>query len=168
MSVLKVYTYGAATLRKMAEEVREINESIYRLAVDMGLTMRQMEGMGLAATQIGISQRVIVFRPKEEGEPLALINPRIISREGTEILEEGCLSIPGIREKVKRSHHLAVEGLDLKGKKIQLEGEGLLARILEHEVDHLNGVLFIDHLSLVKKGLLRPKLKSLARQAQGK
>lgn len=168
MGILKIYTYGEPILRKVARPVRDINEAIQKLAEDMMAAMEALEGVGLAATQVGVLDRVIVVNPKEGREPFTLINPEIISREGEDILEEGCLSIPGLREKVKRSHRVLVKGRDLNGKEMSLEGEGLVARILEHEVDHLNGILFIDHLSLIKRGLLRPRLMAIARSRNGR
>lgn len=168
MPTLKIYTYGEPILRKVARPVREINEAIRKLAEDMMATMEAAEGVGLAATQVGLLDRIIVVNPKEGRKPFTLINPEIISRAGEEVLEEGCLSIPGLREKVKRSHRLLVKGMDLNGKEIRLEGEGLIARILEHEVDHLKGILFIDHLSLIKRGLLRSKLMAIARSRNGR
>ena len=168
MPTLKIYTYGEPILRKVARPVQDINEPIQKLAKDMMATMEALEGVGLAATQVGMLERIMVVNPKEGREPFTLINPEIISRAGEEVLEEGCLSIPGLREKVKRSHRLLIKGMDLNGKEIRLEGEGLVARILEHEVDHLNGILFIDHLSLIKRGLLRPKLMAIARSRNGR
>jgi peptide deformylase len=168
MPALKIYTYGEPILRKVAKPIRDINDSIQKLAKDMMATIEAAEGVGLAATQVGILERIIVVNPKEGRVPFTLINPEIISRQGEEILEEGCLSIPGLREKVKRSHRLLVKGIDLNGKEIRLEGEGLVARILEHELDHLNGILFIDRLSLIKRGLLRPKLMAIARNRNGR
>jgi peptide deformylase len=157
---LKIYTYGEPILRKIALPIRDIKEETLRLSQDMIATMLAAEGVGLAANQVGVLDRIIVVKPKEE-EPFVIINPEIIERQGAELLEEGCLSIPGISEKVKRSSKLLARGIDLNGKDIRFEAEGLLARILEHEIDHLNGILFIDRLSLVKRGLLRPKLKAL-------
>lgn len=162
--VLTIYTYGAPVLRKVARSLPDIKEETVRLAKDMIYTMNAAEGVGLAANQIGVLERIIVVKQGEEKSPLVIINPEIIKREGEEILEEGCLSIPGIREKIKRSHYVRVEGVDIKGRRIMVEGEGILARILEHEIDHLNGILFVDRLSMVKKGLIRPKLKALVQK----
>ena len=168
MPILKIYTYGEPILRKVAKPVGDINEAVQKLSEDMMATMEAAEGVGLAATQVGILERIIVVNSKDGREPFTLINPEIISRQGEEILEEGCLSFPGLREKVKRSHRLLVKGIDLNGKEIKLEGEGLVARILEHEVDHLSGILFIDRLSLIKRGLLRPRLMAIARSRNGR
>jgi peptide deformylase len=166
MPKLKIYTYGEPILRKAAKPLSDIKEEFVKLSEDMVFTMLEAKGVGLAANQIGRLDRIIVVQRPEDKEPLALINPEIIKREEAEALEEGCLSIPGINEKVKRNKHILLQAIDLKGKKVKLEAEGLLARILQHEVDHLDGILFIDRLSLIKKGILRPKLKALAEGIQ--
>lgn len=162
MPKLKIYTYGEPVLRKAARPVSDIKEEFVKLSEDMVSAMLEAKGVGLAANQIGRLDRIIVVKRSEDKEPFVLINPEIIERQEEEVLEEGCLSIPGINEKVKRNKHILVRGVDLKGKKVKLEADGLLARIFQHEVDHLDGILFIDRLSLIKKGILRPKLKALA------
>lgn len=158
MSNLKIYTYGEPVLRKTAKPLSDIKESTIKLSQDMIATMLSVEGVGLAANQVGKLDRIIVVNPGKGKEPFTLINPEVIEQGGEDVLEERCLSIPGIGEKIKRSSRVIVEGLNIKGKKIRLEAEGLIARILQHEVDHLNGVLFVDRLSMLKKGLIRPKL----------
>ena len=168
MSKLKIYTYGEAVLRKVAKPLSDIKEETLKLSQDMIATMVDSEGVGLAGNQVGVLDRIIVVKPDKEKEPFIIINPEIIKREGEEVLEEGCLSIPGISEMVKRSHKVLARGIDINGKEIRIEAEGLLARILEHEIDHLNGTLFTDRLSMVKKGLLRPKLKAFLPKKRGK
>lgn len=164
MPKLKIYTYGEPVLRKAAKPVSDIKEEFVRLSEDMISTMLEAKGLGLAANQIGRLDRIIVLKPGEDKEPFTFINPEIIERQGEEVFEEGCLSIPGINEKVKRSRHIFVQGINLNGKKVKLEAEGLLARILQHEVDHLDGILFIDRLSLIKKGIIRPKLRAITEE----
>lgn len=131
-------------LRKRSKEVREINQEIITLLDDMGETMEDYNGIGLAAPQVGVLQRVIIVKVSEEAELIELINPKIIKEKGQERDMEGCLSIPGIYGEVTRSKEVVVEGIDRTGKKRRIRGSGLLARALQHEIDHLNGVLFID------------------------
>ncbi len=132
-------------LREKSSEIKEINQQIINLLEDMAETMYHSDGVGLAAVQVGIPKQLIVI-DIQDGKLLELINPKIIKSEGQEVAAEGCLSIPGIVGEVPRATKVTVEALDRDGQKFTLEGEGLLARALQHEIDHLKGVLFIDRV----------------------
>lgn len=132
-------------LRQRARRVREIDSPLRLLVADMIDTMRHHSGVGLAATQVGVSLRVLVIELPEQA-PFVLVNPEIVRRSGEREVEEGCLSIPGYRGKIKRSATVTVKGMDLEGREVRIKGEDLLAEALEHEMDHLNGVLYVDHL----------------------
>ena len=134
-----------SVLRQKAKKVSAIDGSIQRLVDDMIETMRQTHGVGLAAPQIGVSLRVVVLQMPDE-EPVAIINPEIVKCSGEREVTEGCLSVPGYYAEIKRSDSVTVKGLDRQGKKIRIKATDLLAQALEHEIDHLNGVLYIDHL----------------------
>jgi len=146
-------------LREKAQPVSEVSDELRRLVTDMFETMYAAEGVGLAAPQIGLGIRVLVIDPHDdETEPFALFNAEVVSLgDETDKSEEGCLSIPGIRDVVERPSRVVVEALNIEGKPIRLEAEGYLARILQHEVDHLNGVLFLDHLSPIKRRMALAK-----------
>ncbi len=166
MAILPIYLYGNEVLKKKAKHVSEVSDNDIRLIQDMFDTMHEASGIGLAANQIGELKRILVvdISDMESGKgtkPLAIINPEIIDEEGEWEMEEGCLSIPDIREKVTRSEKITVKYHDVNMKKVELEADGLLARVILHELDHLNGVLFTDHLTSTKKTLLRPKLKKI-------
>lgn len=145
MAFLSILSFPHPLLRQRAKEVSSIDNSIKKLIDDMLETMRSVSGVGLAAPQVGVPLRVIVIEVPEH-QPIALINPEIVKRKGNRIVEEGCLSLPGYRGEVKRSVVVVVEGLNKEGIKVRIKGEGLLAQALEHELDHLNGILFIDRL----------------------
>jgi peptide deformylase len=130
-------------LRKKAEMVNRFTPGLLQLLDDMAETMSEAEGAGLAAPQVGISKRVIVFQNSENGI-IELINPEIISTKGNITDIEGCLSLPGIYGEVPRAEHVQVIGLNREGKEVRLEAQGFLARVLQHEIDHLEGILFID------------------------
>ncbi|MCD6453553.1 MAG: peptide deformylase [Dehalococcoidales bacterium] len=132
-------------LRQKAKKVTTIDKSIQRLIDDMIETMQQSDGVGLAAPQIGVSLRVIVVQMPDEA-PVALINPEIVKRFGEREVTEGCLSVPGYSGRIKRSASVTVKALNRQGKAVRIKADGLLAEALEHEIDHLNGVLYIDHL----------------------
>jgi peptide deformylase len=144
---------GDPVLRETAQPVPEVNDELRRLVSDMFETMYAAEGVGLAAPQVGLGIRVIVVDPHDEvTKPFALFNAEVVSTGSeTEKSEEGCLSIPGIRDIVERPATCLVEAVDIDGKPVRMEAEGMLARILQHEVDHLNGVLFLDRLSPIKR-----------------
>jgi peptide deformylase len=148
---------GDPVLREKAAPVAVLTDEVRQLIDDMFDTMYAEEGVGLAAPQVGVSTRVIVVDPREEGvEPFALVNPEIFwfSEDDLDRAEEGCLSIPGLREIVERPWSVRIRGLDPEGEPVELEAEGLLARILQHEVDHLDGVLFLDRISPLKRKML--------------
>lgn len=136
---------GDLVLRQKARRVTAIDSSIQRLIDDMVETMQQASGVGLAAPQIGVPLRVVVIQLPDE-EPVALINPEIVKRSGEREIVEGCLSVPGYAGDIKRSLSVTVKGRDRQGKPVRIKGSGLMAQALEHELDHLNGVLFIDHI----------------------
>lgn len=168
MSVLPIYIYGQSVLRKKARPVKKPSEEISLLASDMIETMRKANGIGLAANQVGDLRRIIVvdagaIAESEEVPPLAMVNPEVVSQEGTWTIEEGCLSIPDIREEVTRSEKILVRYLDAGFEAKEISAEGLLARVILHEIDHLDGVLFLDHLGAVKRKLLRGRLNKLER-----
>ncbi|GAB4180983.1 MAG: peptide deformylase [Calditrichia bacterium] len=169
MALLKIITYGHPTLRKIAEPVKEITDDIIKLADDMIDTMQVADGIGLAAPQVNKSIRMIVIGMDlidEDLEPRAFINPEIIeSSSDTEIMEEGCLSIPGIREDVERPVSIKVKFRNLDGAEEVMEADGLLARVFMHEIDHLNGVMFVDKISPIKKKLVSSKLHELQQMA---
>ena len=161
MGILEIRTFPDEVLKRKAEEVKDINAEIAKLAEDMLDTMYSAPGIGLAAPQVGRSLRVIVFDiSHKEGEkrPYILINPVITAAEGSEVMEEGCLSIPGVYAHVKRAARVEVKGYDLDGREVTLQAEGLLARVIQHEVDHLDGVLFIDRLSRIRREIIKKKL----------
>lgn len=145
MAVLQICTLPDAVLRQKAKRVTKIDGSIKKLIDDMIDTMRAASGAGLAAPQIGVSLRIAVIELPGE-EVITLINPQVIKRKGERILEEGCLSVPGYRGEIKRSVTVKVKAQDRQGKEFRLKGEELLAQALEHEIDHLNGILYIDHV----------------------
>jgi peptide deformylase len=162
MSILQIVKYGNPILTKKAVEIINLDEYIERLAHNMVQTMYAAPGIGLAAPQVNESKRLITvdLSVGENSQNLIiLINPELISQEGKLISEEGCLSVPDINEKVARPFRVIIRGTDLKGNEKTVEAEGLLARVLCHEIDHINGKLFIDHLSLLKKSLIKKKLK---------
>lgn len=153
MSILEIRKFKDPVLKKRAKQVKEVDEEIKKLITDMIETMKQNQGIGLAAPQVGVLKRVIVFQAVLQGQQvLCLINPKIIkkSRE-KEKAEEGCLSFPNIFLEIKRAKLIEVEGLDIQGKKIKLKAQGFLARVIQHETDHLNGILFYNRLSFFKR-----------------
>jgi peptide deformylase len=156
MSIREVRLLGDPVLREKAAPVADITAELRTLIADMFDTMYAEEGVGLAAPQVGVGQRVIVVDPREDGvEPFALVNPDIVFfSDELERGEEGCLSIPGLKDIVERPAAITVEGLDRHGNAVRIEADGLLARILQHEVDHLDGILFLDRVSPLKRKLL--------------
>lgn len=166
MEEWKIYTYPAPVLRADAEEIRDISEETQRLIDHMIEIMLKAPGIGLAANQVGELQRVIVFdkNPEESSrEADVLINPEIISREGEITKEEACLSVVDFSADVTRSSRVKVQGVDRHGNPKDIEAEGLLAVCLQHEIDHLGGVLFIDHISRLKRERYKKKLKKMAK-----
>jgi peptide deformylase len=166
MAVLPILKLPEAVLRQEAREITEINGKLQRLIDDMADTMYAAPGIGLAANQVGELQRLIVFDlSHKEGRPREIkvvLNPCIVAGEGEITREEGCLSVADFSAEVRRQAQVLVKGLDREGKPIEIIGEGLLAIVLQHEIDHLNGVLFIDHISRLKRGLYLRRLKKQA------
>ena len=158
MAILKMRTLPDPVLRQKAKRVTKIDGSIQKLIDDMIDTMRAANGVGLAAPQIGVSLRIAVIEMPEE-EVITLINPEVIKRQGERVVEEACLSVPGYQGEIKRSLTIKVKAQDRQGKGIRLKGEGLLAQALEHETDHLNGTLYIDHMEMESRDKLFKILK---------
>ena len=178
--MLPIYTYNQPVLRKKAKLVKAVDDGFVKFVDDMIETMHKANGIGLAANQVGSLQRILVvdvsetLKEKEESgniasdeippearSPLVMINPSILLGEGELVMEEGCLSIPDIREEVKRPEAIQVKYKDLKMQDNELFADGLLARVIQHEIDHLNGVLFIDHLGKMKQKLLKGRLNKI-------
>jgi peptide deformylase len=160
MALLPILEFPDPRLRTRAAPVTEVDASIRKLIDDMLETMYAAPGIGLAATQVNVHKRVLVVDVSEDrSAPLALINPEILAREGTEETEEGCLSVPGIYDKVTRAEKIRVRTLDRSGKQIEIEADGLLAVCIQHEMDHLEGKLFVDYLSELKRTRIRKKLE---------
>ena len=158
MSVLDILVYPDPALKRKSLPVENMNEDLSCLLDDMAQTMRDADGVGLAAPQVGRNIRVLVVEvplPEEQGsEFYELVNPRIISSRGSQVGEEGCLSIPGFFAKIRRKEHIRVSALDREGRKFTLEAEGMLSRVLQHEIDHLDGILFFDRLGRLKRDIL--------------
>ena len=163
MSIQKIYQYPDSVLRKETEKIATFDNGLAKLVEDMAETMYDAPGIGLAAPQIGKSIRLIVVDISEEKEGekkyIPLINPEIISHEGTQLDEEGCLSVPELTANVKRHLKITVAYQDLQGQPHELSTENRFAVVLQHEIDHLNGILFIDHLSPLKRSLYKKKVK---------
>jgi peptide deformylase len=153
MEFLEIRKYPDSVLRKKAREIKEITDQEARLFEEMLFTMRHFAGIGLAASQIGISRNLIVADIGEGAIKLA--NPMILKAEGLDKLEEGCLSIPGVSVNIERPHEIIVSGLNDDNQLIEIKAKGLLARVLQHEIDHLKGRLIIDYLNLLEKFKLR-------------
>jgi len=159
MSELDILCYPDQKLRTKAKPVSDIDDTVRTLIDDMLLTMHQERGIGLAATQVNVHQQVIVMDLSEaQNEPLHFINPKILEREGEMESQEGCLSIPHIFETIKRSRFVKVSALNKDGEPFEMEAEDLLAVCIQHEVEHLEGKLFIDKLSPLKRQLIRKKM----------
>jgi peptide deformylase len=167
MAKLPILLYPSSLIRKKSLPVTSINGELQRLIDDMVETMYAAPGVGLAAPQVGALTQIIVLDPHDDRKstrPLALINPELVAADGQIMEEEGCLCIPDLREGVPRFKRVVVKAYDRNEKEIVLEGSDLLARILQHEIDHLNGVLFIDRLSAAKRELVKRRLKKAAKQ----
>jgi len=168
MAILTILTYPDKFLSRPAKPVENIDGTIQDMIEDMSSTMYEAPGVGLAAIQVGFDQSIIVYdiSPRDEKRSLhVLINPKIISSEGTTIYEnEGCLSVPDFRADVKRSASVLIEGFDRKEKPLRIEAHGHLAVVLQHEIDHLNGILFIDRISSLKRGLYKRRIKKILKQ----
>ncbi len=152
MSVLEILLHPNPKLREKAEPITEINKEVFKFANDMWETMYHDRGVGLAATQVGVKQRLIVVDVSDKGnEPMCLINPELVDTHGEILGQEGCLSFPGIYIPVGRPETIKVKFLNEHGEEKTLEADGLLSRCIQHEIDHLNGVVFIDHVSRMKR-----------------
>jgi len=169
MAVWEILKYPHPMLKRRSEKVERIDEETRRMVEDMTETMYHANGIGLAACQIGISRRVIVLDVSPidpEHDLFAMINPEVISEEGEIDHEEGCLSVPDCFEKVKRREKICVRGLSPDGKEIEVVGEGILAFALQHEIDHLNGIIILDRMSRLKREIYRNKVKKEKRKGE--
>jgi len=167
MAILDILHFPDPSLRKKAHPVTDVDDSVRTLVSDMFETMYEAPGIGLAAIQVNDPRRVIVLDISEEhNQPLCLINPEIIERDGEEEMDEGCLSVPGVYEKVFRASHVRVRARAPDGKAFELDAEGLLAVCIQHEMDHLDGKLFIDYISKLKRQRIRKKLEKESRLKQ--
>ncbi|MEO0346684.1 MAG: peptide deformylase [Pseudomonadota bacterium] len=167
MALLKILEFPDPRLRTKAAPVAEVNDEIRTLIDNLLETMYAAPGIGLAATQVDVHQRVLVTDVSEDkSEPLALVNPEILSKDGVEVMEEGCLSVPGYYEKVERADSIVVRFLDRDGTEQTLETDGLLAVCIQHEIDHLDGKLFVDYLSQLKRQRIRKRLLKDQKQRQ--
>lgn len=165
MALLEVLHFPDERLRTVAKPVDEITPEIKKIASDMLETMYEENGVGLAATQVNIHQRIVVIDVSaERNQPLTLINPTIIDSSGVEVSEEGCLSVPETNAEVQRAEFVTLEYLDLEGEKQVVEADDLFAVCIQHELDHLNGKLFIDYLSTLKQKRIKTKLEKLKRR----
>ncbi|MFC1667337.1 peptide deformylase [Candidatus Omnitrophota bacterium] len=152
MPILNIKTYPADILRKTSSAVKNVGDEERKLAYDMIETMRHAEGVGLAAPQIGITKRIIVIEDIENhASALVLVNPKIVKKKGRSRFCEGCLSVPEVTSEIARPEFIALEALNLDGEKLKIETRGLLSRIIQHEIDHLDGILFIDRIALLKR-----------------
>jgi peptide deformylase len=165
MAILKILQYPDERLHKVAKKVARINEDTRKLVRNMAQTMYAAPGVGLAATQVDVHERVIVLDVSETHDQLRVfINPEIIASSGTSDCEEGCLSVPGIYETVSRAETITVRALDEKGETFTLDAEGLLSVCIQHEMDHLLGKVFVEYLSQLKQTRIRAKLKKRLRE----
>jgi len=160
MAILEILHYPDPRLRNEALPVEEVDLEIKKLVTDMFETMYDAPGIGLASIQVNVPKRVIVVDISEEhDQPLCFINPEIISKEGEEEMDEGCLSVPGFYETVQRADKIRVKALNEKGEEFEMDAEGLLAVCIQHEIDHLDGKLFVDYISPLKRNRIRKKLE---------
>jgi peptide deformylase len=165
MALLSILHYPDQRLHTVASPVRQVNAEIRKLVDDMAQTMYAAPGIGLAATQVNVHKQVIVIDVSENHDQLmALINPQILARDGVAEREEGCLSVPGIYEKVSRAERISVTALDRDGKPFTLDAEGLLAVCIQHEIDHLQGKVFVEYLSRLKQTRIKMKMQKLQRE----
>ncbi|MGB5882749.1 MAG: peptide deformylase [Desulfobulbales bacterium] len=169
MAIKKILTFPNPVLRQKVKTVTSFDESLKELATDLAETMYDAPGAGLAANQIGVCLRVVVVdvsENKEEKKHLVLVNPEIIDKEGCQIDEEGCLSVIDLTAKVERYRKLLVRAQDLDGKSWEFPAEDFFARVIQHELDHINGILFIDHLSSLKRMLYKKRLKNILHEQE--
>ncbi|GAA5164412.1 peptide deformylase [Viridibacterium curvum] len=164
MALLPILHFPDPRLHKIAAPVKQVDSRIRQLVADMAETMYAAPGIGLAATQVDVHERVLVIDASEDKSGLrAFINPEIIERSGEQICEEGCLSVPGIYEKVSRAGWVRVRALNEKGESFEMEAEGLMAVCIQHEIDHLDGKVFVEHLSQLKQNRIKNKMAKRAR-----
>lgn len=166
MAILNILHYPDPRLRTKAKPVQSVDDTVKALVADMFETMYDAPGIGLAATQVNVHKRVLVIDISDtRNDPVCLINPEILESSGNEEMEEGCLSVPDVYETVERAERIKVRALDLEGKVIEFETAGLLAICIQHEIDHLDGKLFVDRLSQIKRSRIRKKFEKSQRQA---
>ena len=164
MALLPILRYPDPRLHSHAQAVESVTDDIRQLVADMAETMYEAPGIGLAATQVNVHRRVVVIDVSEDQSALmALINPEILERSGEQVCEEGCLSVPGVYEKVARAERVRVRALNAKGEPFELDAEGLLAVCIQHEIDHLDGKVFVEYLSALKLSRIKGKLAKKAR-----
>ena len=164
MSILTILEFPDERLRKKAEKVETVDAAIGKMVDDMLETMYHAKGVGLAATQVNVQKRIVVIDVSEEkNQPLCMINTEIVAKECVEESEEGCLSVPGFFEKVRRADRITVKALDKTGQPIQFDADDLLAVCIQHELDHLEGKLFVDYLSPLKRQRIKKKLEKIHR-----
>ncbi|GAB1461909.1 peptide deformylase [Thauera sp.] len=164
MALLPILRYPDPRLHTVAAPVTEVDDKIRKLVADMAETMYEAPGIGLAATQVDVHRRIVVIDVSEDKSGLmALINPEILERSGEQVCEEGCLSVPGIYEKVSRAERVKVRALNENGESFEFEADGLLAVCVQHEIDHLDGKVFVEYLSQLKLGRIKSKLAKKAR-----
>jgi len=175
MPLLEILKYPEAQLFEKSESVSEIDSALQTQIDRMFDTLYVSEGLGLAAPQVGCLQSFFIYDLSRHGDeakhgpgPIVVLNPEIVETEGEEIADEGCLSIPGYFEKVSRAYRVQLKGQDREGKDIRIEAEGLAARLFQHEIDHLNGVLMLDHLSSLKRNIFLRKFKKKQKYAESK
>ena len=165
MAILGILHYPDPRLRTKAQPVEQVDDAIRRLVDDMLETMYEAPGIGLAATQVNVHKRLLVLDiSAERDSPMCLINPEILESDGVEQMEEGCLSVPGVYEPVERAEKIRVRAQDREGRSSEFDADGLLAVCIQHEIDHLDGKLFVDYLSALKRQRIRKKLEKLQRQ----
>jgi len=170
MAIRRIVTYGNPVLRQRTQELSDLNGSLQQLIDDMAETMYAAPGVGLAANQVGSPHRLFVANPSDDRDPsklLVVINPELVESDGEMVAEEGCLSVPDFREEVRRARRVCLRGLDREGRPIAIEANDLLARIFQHEMDHLNGLFFVDRLSPAKRDILFRKLKKTFLEPRG-
>ena len=165
MAILDILEFPDPRLRKQAQPVTVFDAALKRLVADMFETMYQAPGIGLAATQVDVHSQLVVMDVSEhKDQPLVFVNPRILSRDGAQVYQEGCLSVPGIYADVERALRIRVAAQDVDGKAFELEADGLLAVCIQHELDHLQGKVFVDYLSPLKREMVRKRLEKRRRE----
>ena len=169
MAILEILHYPDPRLRNKAEPVTEVDGDIQKLVKDMFETMYDAPGIGLASIQVNVPKRVIVVDVSEDNDqPVCLINPEILDKEGEETMDEGCLSVPGFYETVQRAEKIRVKALNEQGETFEMDADGLLAVCIQHEIDHLDGKLFVDYISPLKRNRIRKKLEKGSKPASRK